>query len=88
VGYDARVDEGKDISLLLRAGGQARPDAFAPSQAGLAAGALRHATINDRMANVSLRAVVGRLDRRIAQEPGESSAACLWNRRASVLARA
>ena len=55
------MDELKDISLLLLAGGDGRPDAFAPSHSGLAACALRDTAINDRVANVPLRAVVGRL---------------------------
>jgi len=72
VGYDALMDELEDISLLLLASRNGRPDTFTPSHSRLAAGALRHTAIDDRVADLSLSTVVRRFNTRVTDEAKNS----------------
>jgi hypothetical protein len=69
VGYDALVEELKDISLLLLASRYGCPDTLAPLHCRLVAGALCHTTVDDRVTNLSLGAVVGGFDARMSESP-------------------
>jgi len=69
VGWDALMDELEDISLsLLLASGNGRPGTLTPAHSRLAAGALRHTAIDDRVADLSLRTVVRQFDARVTEE--------------------
>jgi hypothetical protein len=62
------MDKIKNISLLLFAGGQYRPDAFAPTHANLAPGSLRYPPVNYHTSNLPLSTIVGRLNSRLGQK--------------------
>ena len=62
------MDKIKDISVLLFAAGQYRPDAFAPTHAGLTACALSNASVNYHRSNLSLGAIVSRFQSRFGQK--------------------
>ena len=62
MGQQGLVDKVEDVAVLLFAGGDGGPDAFAPAHAGLAPRSLRDAAIDHRMANLAFGAIVRRLD--------------------------
>ena len=62
------MDKIKDIAVLLFAGGDGGPNAFAPAHTGLAASPLGNTAIDNRMTNLAFGAIVGWLDIRLGQK--------------------
>ena len=62
------MDKVKNISSLLFTRSDCRPDTLAPSHAGIAAGALRNPPVNYGITNLTLSAVIRRLNSRSCQK--------------------
>src|SRR3989339_1499809 len=58
----------KDISVLLFTSRNGSPDTLTPAHTGLSACTLRDTAVNNRMANFSFAAVIGRLNSRLGQK--------------------
>src|SRR3972149_9817934 len=58
----------KNISVLLFAGGQYRPDTFTPSHAGIAASSLRYPPINHYRSNLPFSSIVSRFESWLGQK--------------------
>lgn len=62
------MDKIKNILFLFFAGGNSRPDSFAPAHTGLAPGTLGNPAVDNGMANLAFACNIGRLDTWLGQK--------------------